>query len=91
MRIYDQAVLTDSLKESYIKNAVSGIPEYKFALATNSSNGHDELRELLVKSDLDEVRNQKLNASAARYQSQSKPSIQYREKQEVGIRSARSL
>jgi lipocalin len=34
MRIYGKAILTDSSKKSYLKNAVFGIPEYKFALAT---------------------------------------------------------
>jgi hypothetical protein len=32
MRIYGKAILTDSLKESYLKNAVCDIAEYKFAL-----------------------------------------------------------
>jgi hypothetical protein len=36
MCIYNQAVLSDSLKETYFKNAVSDIPEYTFALATDS-------------------------------------------------------
>jgi hypothetical protein len=83
MRIYSQAFLTDSSKESYLRNAVAGVPEYKFALATHSSNGYKALRELLVKTDLDEGRNRKLKSSASKYQSQSKPSIQYREKQET--------
>jgi hypothetical protein len=76
-------VIYDFSKESYLKNAVSGIPVYKFALATHSSNEYKELREFLAKTDLDEGRNQKLKSSVARYQSQSKPSIQYREKQET--------
>jgi hypothetical protein len=79
MRIYGQAILTDSSKESYLLNAVTGITEYKFALATNSSNGYKALRELLVKTDFDEGRNQKLKTSTPKYQPQSKPSIQYRE------------
>jgi hypothetical protein len=57
MRIYGQAIFTDSSKESYLLNAVSGIPEYKFALATHSSNGYKALRELLVKTDFDTGRN----------------------------------
>jgi hypothetical protein len=44
------------------------------------SNGYKALRELLVKTDHDEGRNRKLKSSIARYQSQPKPSIQYREK-----------
>jgi hypothetical protein len=79
MRIYRQAILTDSSKESYLLNAVSGITEYKFALATHSSNGYKALRELLVKTDFDTGRNLKLKAFTSQYQSQSKPSIQYRE------------
>jgi hypothetical protein len=90
MHIYSQAVLTDSSKESYLKNAVSGISEYKFALATHSFNGYKELSELLVKTDLDEGRNQKLKSSVASYQSQPKPSIQYREKQETLVPYATS-
>jgi hypothetical protein len=39
MRIYGQAILTNSSKESYLLNAVAGIAEYKFAFATHSSNG----------------------------------------------------
>jgi hypothetical protein len=53
MRIHGQAILTDSSKESYLKNAVAGITEYKFALATHSSNEYKALRELLVKTDFD--------------------------------------
>jgi hypothetical protein len=68
MRIYGQAILTDSSKESYLLNAVAGITEYKFALATHSSNGYKALRELLVKTDFDTGRNQKLNASTPKYQ-----------------------
>jgi hypothetical protein len=83
MRIYVQDVLTDFLKESYLKNAFTDFPEYKFALAADSSNGYEELRELLVKTDLNAGRNQKLKSSVTRYQTQSKPSIQYREKQEI--------
>jgi hypothetical protein len=48
MRIYGQAILTDSSKESYLLNAIAGITEYKFALPTHSSNGYKALRELLV-------------------------------------------
>jgi hypothetical protein len=48
MRIYGQTILTDSSKESYLLNAVAGITEYKFALATHSSNGYKAFRELLV-------------------------------------------
>jgi hypothetical protein len=81
MRLYGKAILTDSLKESYIKNAVCDIPEYKFALmSTDSHAGYKELRELLVKTNLYADRNQKLKSSMTKYQSQSKPSIQYREK-----------
>jgi hypothetical protein len=93
MRIYGQAILTDSSKESYLLNAVSGITEYKFALATHSSNGYKALRELLVKKSedpFDTGRNQKLKASTSKYQSQSKPLIQYREKQETLIPYTRS-
>jgi hypothetical protein len=90
MRIYGQAMLTDSSKESCLRNAVAGIPEYKFALATHSSNGYKALRELLVKTDLDEGSNQKLKSFTSRYQSQSKPSIQYREKQETLVPYTRS-
>jgi hypothetical protein len=71
MRLYDKAILTDSLKESYLKNAVCDIPEYKFALMTDSHNGHKELRELFIKTDL----------NAGRNQFPFHPSIQYREKQ----------
>jgi hypothetical protein len=81
MRIYGQAILTDSSKESYLLNAISGITEYKFALVTHSSNGYKALRELLVKTDFDTGRNQKLKASTSKYQSQSKPPIQYRKKE----------
>jgi hypothetical protein len=90
MRIYRQAILTDSSKESYLLNAVSGITEYKFALATHSSNGYKALRELLVKTDFDTGRNQKLKASTPKYRPQSKPSIQYREKQETLVPYTRS-
>jgi hypothetical protein len=48
MRLYGKAILTDSLKESYLKNAVCDIPEYTFALMTDSHNGYKELRELLL-------------------------------------------
>jgi hypothetical protein len=90
MRIYGQAILTDSSKESYLLNAISGITEYKFALATHSSNGYKALRALLVKTDFDTGRNQKLKASVPKYQPQSKPSIQYREKQETLVPYTRS-
>jgi hypothetical protein len=93
MRIYGQAILTDSSKESYLLNAIfylSIITEYKLALATHSSNGYKALRELLVKTDFDTGRNQKLKASTSKYQSQSKPSIQYREKQETLVPYTRS-
>jgi hypothetical protein len=90
MRIYGQVILTDSSKESYLRSAVAGIPEYNFALATHLSNEYKVLRELLVKTDLDEGRNQKLKSSASKYQSQSKPSIQYREKQETLVPHTRS-
>jgi hypothetical protein len=50
---------------------------------TDSYNGYKELRKLLVKTDLNAGHNQKLKSSLPRYQSQSKPSIQYREKQET--------
>jgi hypothetical protein len=50
MRIYGQAILTNSLKESYLKKAISDILKYNFTLATDSSNGYKELRELLVKT-----------------------------------------
>jgi hypothetical protein len=36
MRIYGKAILADSLKESYLKNAVCDISGYKFALMTDS-------------------------------------------------------
>jgi hypothetical protein len=90
MCIYGQAILTDSSKESYLLNAVSGIAEYMFALATHSSNGYKALRELLVKTDFDTGRNQKLKSSTSKYQSQSKPSIQYRKKQETLVPYTRS-
>jgi hypothetical protein len=90
MRIYGQAILIDSSKESYLLKAVAGITEYKFALATHSSNGYKALRELLVKTDFDTGRNQKLKAFTPKYQSQSKPSIQYREKQETLVPYTRS-
>jgi hypothetical protein len=83
MHIYGQAILTDSSKESYLLNAVAGIADYKFALATHSANGYKALRQLLVKTDFDTGRNQK-------YQPQSKLSIQYREKQETLVPYARS-
>jgi hypothetical protein len=90
MHMYGPAILTDSSKESYLLNAVAGIIEYKFALATHSSNGYKALRELLVKTDFDTGRNQKLKASTPKHQSQSKPSIQYREKQETLVPYTRS-
>jgi hypothetical protein len=71
MRIYGQAILTDTLKESYLLNAIAGIAEYKFALATHSSNGYKALRELLVKTDFDTGRNQKLKSSTSKSQSKS--------------------
>jgi hypothetical protein len=52
MRIYGQTILTNLSKESYFRNAAVGIPEYKFALATHSSNRYEALRELLVKTKL---------------------------------------
>jgi hypothetical protein len=85
MRIYEQAILTDSSKESYLLNPISGIP-----IATYSSNAYKALRELLVKTDFGTGRNQKLKASTSKYQSQSKPSIQYREKQETLVPYTRS-
>jgi hypothetical protein len=36
MRFYGKAILADFLKELYLKNAVCDIPEYKFALMTDS-------------------------------------------------------
>jgi hypothetical protein len=59
MRIYGQVILTDSSKESYLLNAVAGIAEYKFALATHLSNGYKALQELLVKTPV-EIRSSKL-------------------------------
>jgi hypothetical protein len=90
MRLYGKAILTDSLKESYLKNAVCDIPEYKFAIMTDSHAGYKELRELLVKTDLNAGRNQKLKSSTTKNQSQYKPSIQYREKQEILVPYTRS-
>jgi hypothetical protein len=54
MRLYDKDILTDSLKESYLKNVICDIPEYKFALMVDSHAGYKELRELLVKADLNQ-------------------------------------
>jgi hypothetical protein len=57
MRLYSKAIQTDSLKESYLKNIVCDISEYKFALMMDSDSqaGYKELRELLVKTDLNSV------------------------------------
>jgi hypothetical protein len=35
MSLYGKAILTNSLKESYLKNAICDIPEYKTALMTD--------------------------------------------------------
>jgi hypothetical protein len=67
MHLYGKAILINSLKESYLKNAVCDIPEYKFALMTDS---HKMLHELLVKTDLNAGRNQKLKSSVTRTKSQ---------------------
>jgi hypothetical protein len=83
MRLYGKAILTDYLKESYFKNTVCDIPEYKFALMTDSHAGYKKLRELLVKTDLNAGRNQNLKSSTTKNQSQYKLSIQYRENQET--------
>jgi hypothetical protein len=48
MRLYGKAILTDYMKESYLKTAVCDIPEYKFALMTDWHTGYKELRELFV-------------------------------------------
>jgi hypothetical protein len=90
MRIYGQAILTDSSKESYLLTAVSGIIEYNFALPTHSSKGYKALRELLAKTDFDTGPNHKLKASTPKYRPQSKPSIQYRENQETLVPYTRS-
>jgi hypothetical protein len=57
--------------------AVCDIAKYKFALMTDSHAGYKELRELLVKNDLNAGHNQKLKSFATKTQSQYKPSIQY--------------
>jgi hypothetical protein len=44
MRLYSKVILTDSLKESYLENAICDISEYKFALMIASHNGYKELR-----------------------------------------------
>jgi hypothetical protein len=88
--LYGKAILTDALKESYLKNAVCDIPEYNFALITDSHAGYKELREFHVKTDLNAGRNQKLKSSTTKNQCQYKPSIQYREKQETVVPYTRS-
>jgi hypothetical protein len=90
VRLYGKAIFSDSLKESYLKNAVCNIPEYKFALMTDSHTGYKELRELLVKTDLNAGHYQKLKSSTTKNQFQYKPSIQYREKQETQVPYTRS-
>jgi hypothetical protein len=67
------AHLSDSLKDSYLMNAVCDILEYKFAVITDAYNGYKEIRELLVKTDLNVNCNQKLKSSITKYQSQSEP------------------
>jgi hypothetical protein len=59
----NNAILSHFLKESYLKNAVCDIPEYKFALMTDAYNVYKVLRELLIKTDLNAGRNQKLKGS----------------------------
>jgi hypothetical protein len=49
MRLYDKAILTESLKESYFKNAVCDISEYKFAQITDSHAEYKELRSSSLK------------------------------------------
>jgi hypothetical protein len=89
-RLYGKAILTDSFKESHLRNAVCDIPEYNFTLMTDSHAGYKELRERLVKTDLNVGRNQKLKSSVTRNQFQSKPSIQYHKKQETFVLYTRS-